>query len=140
VFCVYVMPSSPWWWRWRRRSRLGWTLCLLLAAFAAGGAGGVRNFKLQLTRLRSGVSVNQAARLAADTMAGRSGNAAEVRPGLSDQRAGLLLLRRRTALVAGQCGARLSPASVGGSRDPVATVGDDLVDHRPRPTTSTARS
>ena len=47
---------------------LGWTLLLLLAAFAAGLALAGSQLKRQLNRLRSGLNADQP-RLAADSMA-----------------------------------------------------------------------
>ena len=70
---------------------LGWTLLLLLAAFAAGLALAGSQLKLQLTRLRSGLSADQP-RLAADTMAVAVGTLLMVVPGLVTSAAGLLLL------------------------------------------------
>jgi UPF0716 protein FxsA len=70
---------------------LGWTLLLLLAAFATGLALAGSQLKLQLNRLRSGLSADQP-RLAADSMAVALGTLLVVMPGLVTSAAGLLLL------------------------------------------------
>jgi UPF0716 protein FxsA len=70
---------------------LGWTLLLLLAAFAAGLAVAGSQLKLQLNRLRSGLSADQP-KLAADSMAVALGTLLVVMPGLVTSAAGLLLL------------------------------------------------
>jgi UPF0716 protein FxsA len=70
---------------------LGWTLLLLLAAFATGLALAGSQLKLQLSRLRSGLSADQP-RLAADSMAVALGTLLVVMPGLVTSAAGLLLL------------------------------------------------
>src|ERR1700738_3821681 len=70
---------------------LGWTLVLLLAAFAAGLALAGSQLKLQLARWRSGLRAAQP-RLAADTMAVAVGTLLMMVPGLVTSAAGLLLL------------------------------------------------
>src|ERR1700684_1248023 len=70
---------------------LGWTLLLLLAVFAAGLALAGSQLKLQLARLRSGLSADHP-RLAADAMAVAVGTLLMVVPGLVTSAAGLLLL------------------------------------------------
>lgn len=70
---------------------LGWTFLLLLAAFAVGLALAGSQLKLQLNRLRSGLSADQP-RLAADSMAVALGTLLVVMPGLLTSAAGLLLL------------------------------------------------
>ena len=70
---------------------LGWTLLLLLAAFAGGLALAGSQLKLQLNRLRSGLSAGQS-KLAADSMAVALGTLLVVTPGLLTSVAGLLLL------------------------------------------------
>src|ERR1700744_1111095 len=110
---------------------LGWTLLLLLVAFAAGLALAGSQLKLQLTRLRSGLSADQP-RLAADTTAVAMGTLLMVVPGLVTSAAGLLLLLPPT-----RAAARAAMAFRGiGRRFPlitVATVGADRFDHRARP-------
>jgi UPF0716 protein FxsA len=70
---------------------LGWTLLLLLAAFAGGLALAGSQLKLQLNRLRSGLNAGQS-KLAADSMAVALGTLLVVTPGLLTSVAGLLLL------------------------------------------------
>ena len=70
---------------------LGWTLLLLLAAFAGGVALAGSQLKLQLNRLRSGLNAGQS-KLAADSMAVALGTLLVVTPGLLTSVAGLLLL------------------------------------------------
>src|SRR6201999_3070773 len=70
---------------------LGWTLLLLLAAFAAGLALAGSQLKHQLTRLRSGLNTDHP-RLAADSMAVALGTLLVVVPGLVSSLAGVLLL------------------------------------------------
>jgi UPF0716 protein FxsA len=70
---------------------LGWTLLLLLAAFAAGLALAGSQLRHQLSRLRSGLNADQS-RLAADGMAVALGTLLVVVPGLVTSAAGLLLL------------------------------------------------
>ncbi len=70
---------------------LGWTLLLLLAAFAGGLVLAGSQLKVQLNRLRSGVNAGQS-KLAADGMAVGLGTLLVVVPGLLTSVAGLLLL------------------------------------------------
>jgi UPF0716 protein FxsA len=70
---------------------LGWTLLLLLAAFAGGLALAGSQLKVQLNRLRSGLNVGQS-KLAADGVAVALGTSLVVVPGLLTSVAGLLLL------------------------------------------------
>lgn len=70
---------------------LGWTLLLLLAAFAGGMALAGSQLKVQLKRLRSGLSAGQS-KLAADGTAVALGTLLVVMPGLLTSVAGLLLL------------------------------------------------
>jgi UPF0716 protein FxsA len=70
---------------------LGWTLLLLLAAFAGGLALAGSQLKVQLNRLRSGLNAGQS-KLAADGMAIALGTLLVVMPGLLTSVAGLLLL------------------------------------------------
>ena len=70
---------------------LGWTLLLLLAAFAGGLALAGSQLKVQLNRLRSGLNAGQS-KLAADGMAVALGTLLVVIPGLLTSLAGLLLL------------------------------------------------
>jgi UPF0716 protein FxsA len=113
---------------------LGWTLLLLLAAFAAGLALAGSQLKLQLTRLRSGLSADQP-RLAADTMAVASGTLLMVVPGLLTSAGGLLLLLPPTRAAARPLLGAMAVRGIG-RRFPlitVATVGADRFDHPPRP-------
>ena len=113
---------------------LGWTLLLLLVAFAAGLALAGSQLKLQLTRLRSGLSADQP-RLAADTMAVAVGTLLVVLPGLVTSVAGLLLLLPPTRAAARPVLAAMAVRGIG-RRFPlitVATVGADRFDHRARP-------
>ena len=113
---------------------LGWTLLLLLAAFAAGLALAGSQLKLQLARLRSGLSADHP-RLAADAMAVAVGTLLMVVPGLVTSAAGLLLLLPPTRAAARPVLAAITVRGIG-RRFPlitVATVGADRFDHRPRP-------
>ena len=69
----------------------GWTLLLLLAAFAGGLALAGSQLKVQLNRLRSGLDAGRST-LAADSMAVAFGTLLVVMPGLLTSVAGLLLL------------------------------------------------
>ena len=112
---------------------LGWTL-LLLVAFAAGLALAGSQLKLQLARLRSGLSADHP-RLAADAMAVAVGTLLMVVPGLVTSAAGLLLLLPPTRAAARPVLAAITVRGIG-RRFPlitVATVGADRFDHRPRP-------
>ena len=111
---------------------LGWTLLLLLAAFAAGLALAGSQLKLQLTRLRSGLA--DQSRLAADTTAVAVGTLLMVVPGLVTSAAGLLLLLPPTRAAARPVLAAMAVRGIG-RRFPlitVATVGADRFDHRMR--------
>jgi UPF0716 protein FxsA len=113
---------------------LGWTLLLLLAAFAAGLALAGSQLKVQLARLRSGFGADQP-RLAADTTAVAMGTLLVVVPGLVTSAAGLLLLLPPTRAAARPVLGALAVRGIG-RRFPlitVATVGADRFDHRPRP-------
>jgi UPF0716 protein FxsA len=70
---------------------LGWTLLLLLAAFAAGLAVAGSQLKSHLIRLRSGLNAHQP-RLATDSALVALGTVLVVMPGLVSTAAGLLLL------------------------------------------------
>jgi UPF0716 protein FxsA len=78
---------------------LGWTLLLLLAAFAGGLALAGSQLRMQLNRLRSGLNAGQST-LAADSMAVAVGTLLVVMPGLLTSVAGLLLLLPPTRTVA----------------------------------------
>ena len=113
---------------------LGWTLLLLLVAFVAGLALAGSQVKLQLTRLRSGLSGDQP-RLAADTTAVAVGTLLMMVPGLVTSAAGLLLLLPPTRAVVRPVLAAMAVRGIG-RRFPlitVATVGADRFDHRARP-------
>jgi UPF0716 protein FxsA len=113
---------------------LGWTLLLLLAAFAAGLALAGSQLKLQLARLRSGLSADQP-RLAADSMAVALGTLLVVMPGLLTSAAGLLLLLPPTRAAARPMLSAMAVRGIG-RRFPlitVANVGADRYDRRPRP-------
>lgn len=77
----------------------GWTVLLLLAAFAGGLALAGSQLKLQLNRLRSGLNTDQP-KLAADSMAVGLGTLLVVMPGLVTSAAGLLLLFQPTRAAA----------------------------------------
>jgi UPF0716 protein FxsA len=113
---------------------LGWTLLVLLAAFAAGLALAGSQLKVQLARLRSGLSADQS-RLAADTTAVAVGTLLMVVPGLVTSAAGLLLLLPPTRAVARPVLAAMAVRGLG-RRLPLITVagaGSDRFGHRPRP-------
>jgi UPF0716 protein FxsA len=78
---------------------LGWTLLLLLAAFAGGVALAGSQLKLQLNRLRSGLT-GERSKLAADGTAVALGTLLVVMPGLLTSVAGLLLLLPPTRVAA----------------------------------------
>jgi UPF0716 protein FxsA len=78
---------------------LGWTLLLLLAAFAGGVALAGSQLKLQLNRLRSGLTAERS-KLAADGTAVALGTLLVVMPGLLTSVAGLLLLLPPTRVAA----------------------------------------
>jgi UPF0716 protein FxsA len=78
---------------------LGWTLLLLLVAFAGGLALAGSQIKVQLNRLRSGLNAGQS-KLATDGMAVALGTLLVVVPGLLTSVAGLLLLLPPTRVAA----------------------------------------
>jgi len=113
---------------------LGWTLLVLLVAFAAGLALAGSQLKGQLTRLRSGLNADQS-RLATDSALVGLGTLLVVVPGLVSTAAGLLLLLPPgraaarpvlTAMAARGIGRRFPPITV-------TTVGSDRYGHRQRP-------
>ena len=111
---------------------LGWTLLLLLAALAAGLALAGSQLKLQLNRLRSGLTADQP-RLAADSMAVGLGTLLVVTPGLLTSAAGLLLLLPPTRAAARPMLGAMAARGIG-RRLPLSTlvnVGADRYDHRP---------
>ena len=113
---------------------LGWTLLLLLAAFAAGLTLAGSQLKVQLARLRSGLGADQP-RLAADTTAVAVGTLLMVMPGLVTSAAGLLLSLPPTRAAARPVLGAMAVRGIG-RRFPlitVATVGADRFDHRARP-------
>jgi UPF0716 protein FxsA len=113
---------------------LGWTLLLLLAAFAGGLALAGSQLRVQLARLRSGLTAGQP-RLAADTTAVALGTLLMVVPGLVTSSAGLLLLLPPTRAAARPVLAALAVRGMG-RRFPlitVATAGADRFDRRSRP-------
>jgi UPF0716 protein FxsA len=110
---------------------LGWTLLLLLLAFAAGVALAGSQLKVQLARLRSGLNADQP-RLAADTTAVAVGTLLMLVPGLVTSAAGLLLLLPPTRAAARPVLAPMAVRGIG-RRFPLITVGADPFDHRPRP-------
>jgi UPF0716 protein FxsA len=111
---------------------LGWTLLLLLAAFAAGLALAGSQLKHQFTRLRSGWNADQP-RLAADSMAIALGTLLVVVPGLVTSAAGLLLLLPPTRAAARPVLGALAARGIG-RRFPLITVasfGADRFDAQP---------
>jgi UPF0716 protein FxsA len=113
---------------------LGWTLLLLLVAFAAGLALAGSQLKLQLTRLRSGLSVHQP-RLVTDSALVALGSVLVVVPGLVSTTAGLLLLLPPTRAVARPVLTAMAVRGIG-RRAPlitVTTVGADRYASAPRP-------
>jgi UPF0716 protein FxsA len=99
---------------------LGWTLLLLLVAFAAGLALAGSQLKLQLTRLRSGLSAHQP-RLATDSALVALGTLLVVVPGLVTTAAGLLLLLPPTRAAARPVLTAMAARGIGG-RSPLITV------------------
>lgn len=99
---------------------LGWTLLLLLAAFAAGLAVAGSQLKLQLNRLRAGLNADQP-KLAADGMAVAFGTLLVVMPGLLTSVAGLLLLLPPTRAAARPVLSALAVRGLG-RRVPLITV------------------
>ena len=111
---------------------LGWTLLLLLAAFAAGLAVAGSQLKLQLSRLRSGLSDDQP-KLAADSMAVALGTLLVVMPGLVTSAAGLLLLLPPTRAAARPLLSAMALRGLG-RRIPLITVsGVGAYNRAPRP-------
>jgi UPF0716 protein FxsA len=111
---------------------LGWTLLLLLAAFAAGLAVAGSQLKLQLNRLRSGLSADQP-KLAADSMAVALGTLLVVMPGLVTSAAGLLLLLPPTRAAARPMLSAMAVRGLG-RRIPLITVsGVGAYNRAPRP-------
>ena len=110
----------------------GWTVLLLLAAFAVGLALAGSQLKLQLNRLRSGLSTDQP-KLAADSMAVAPGTLLVVMPGLVTSAAGLLLLLPPTRAAARPLLSTLAVRGLG-RRIPLITVsGVDGYNRPPRP-------
>ena len=113
---------------------LGWTLLLLLVAFAAGLALAGSQLKLQLTRLRSGLGADQL-RLATDGALVALGTLLVVVPGLVTTAAGLLLLLPPTRAAARPVFTAMAARGIG-RRSPlitVTTVGADRYARRPQP-------
>jgi UPF0716 protein FxsA len=132
VFLVYVIAELAVVVALASTIGLGWTLLLLLAAFAAGLALAGSQLKHQLTRLRSGLNADQP-RLAADGMAVALGTLLVVVPGLVTSAAGLLLLLPPTRAAARPVLGAMALRGIG-RRFPlitVATVGADRFDRRP---------
>ena len=115
---------------------LGWTLLLLLAAFAAGLALAGSQLKRQLTRLRSGLT-SQQERLATDGALVALGTVLVVIPGLVTTAAGVLLLLPPTRAAARPMLTAMAARGIG-KRAPlitVTTVGADRYASTPRPRT-----
>jgi UPF0716 protein FxsA len=108
---------------------LGWTLLLLLAAFAGGLALAGSQLKLQLNRLRSGLNAGQS-KLAADSMAVALGTLLVVTPGLLTSVAGLLLLLPPTRAAARPLLSAMAVRGLG-RRIPLITVTGVGPYHRP---------
>lgn len=107
---------------------LGWTLLLLLAAFAVGIAVAGSQLKVQLNRLRSGLGGGQP-RLAADGMAVALGSLLVVVPGLVTSVAGLLLLLPPTRAAARPLLSAMAVRGLG-RRIPLITVATAGVSNR----------
>ncbi len=107
---------------------LGWTLLLLLAAFAGGLALAGSQLKVQLNRLRSGLIGGQST-LAADGMAVALGTSLVVVPGLLTSVAGLLLLLPPTRAAARPLLSAMAVRGLG-RRIPLITV-SGVGPHRP---------
>ena len=99
---------------------LGWTLLLLLAAFAGGLALAGSQLKAQLNRLRSGLNASQP-KLAADSIAVAVGTLLVVMPGLLTSVAGLVLLLPPTRAAARPLLSALAVRGLG-RRIPLITV------------------
>ncbi|MFZ0902326.1 MAG: FxsA family protein [Mycobacterium sp.] len=113
---------------------LGWTLLLLLGAFAAGTALAGSQLKRQLTRLRSGLTTQQS-RVASDGALVALGTVLVVVPGLVSTAAGLLLLLPPTRAAARPVLTAMAVRGIG-RRAPlitVTTVGADRYASAPRP-------
>ena len=113
---------------------LGWTLLLLLAAFAAGLVLAGSQLKRQLTRLRSGLTTGHS-QVAADGVLVALGTVLVVVPGLVTSAAGLLLLLPPTRAAARPALTAMAVRGIG-RRAPlitVATVGADRYAPGPRP-------
>jgi UPF0716 protein FxsA len=111
---------------------LGWTLLLLLAAFAGGLALAGSQLKVQLNRLRSGLNAGQP-KLATDGMAVALGTLLVVMPGLLTSIAGVLLLLPPTRAAARPLLSALAVRGLG-RRIPLITVtGVDPYHRPPRP-------
>ena len=113
---------------------LGWTLLLLLGAFAAGTALAGSQLKRQLTRLRSGLTTQQS-RVASDGALVALGTVLVVVPGLVTTAAGLLLLLPPTRAAARPVLTAMAVRGIG-RRAPlitVTTVGEDRYAPAPRP-------
>jgi len=108
---------------------LGWTLLLLLGAFAAGLALAGSQLKRQLNRLRSGLSGDQP-KLAADSMAVALGTLLVVTPGLVTSAAGALLLLPPTRAAARPLLSAMAVRGLG-RRIPLITVSGAGAYHRP---------
>jgi UPF0716 protein FxsA len=108
---------------------LGWTLLLLLAAFAGGLALAGSQLKVQLNRLRSGLNADQS-KLAADGVAVALGTSLVVVPGLLTSVAGLLLLLPPTRAAARPLVSAMSVRGLG-RRIPLITVSGTGPYHRP---------
>jgi UPF0716 protein FxsA len=99
---------------------LGWTLLLLLAAFAGGLALAGSQLKLQLTRLRSGLTAPQP-RAVTDSALVALGTLLVVVPGLVTSAAGLLLLLPPTRAAARPVLTAMAARGIG-RRAPLITV------------------
>jgi UPF0716 protein FxsA len=99
---------------------LGWTLLLLLAAFAGGLALAGSQLKLQLTRLRSGLTTQQS-RAVTDSALVALGTLLVVVPGLVTSVAGLLLLLPPTRAAARPVLTAMAARGIG-RRAPLITV------------------
>jgi UPF0716 protein FxsA len=108
---------------------LGWTLLLLLAAFAGGLVLAGSQLKVQLNRLRSGLNAGQS-KLAADGMAVALGTLLVVMPGLLTSVAGLLLLLPPTRAAARPLLGAMAVRGLG-RRVPLITVTGVGPYHRP---------
>ena len=105
---------------------LGWTLLLLLAGVVVGLALAGSQLKLQLTRLRSGLTTGQS-RAATDGALVALGTTLVVVPGLVTTAAGLLLLLPPTRAVARPMLTAMAVRGIGRSAPliTVTTVGAD---------------